>query len=306
MRRIRLAAALAVGLLLFGGMGAALAVSDGNYDPARQHCSGAADNSDSASTAEPGCHNATVVVSTDSGEVAGAGTQQTADGEPVDPTKPDVWANAPSGAPSAAHVYFGADDNLDVGEHDSSSQISNGPSDGGGIQVNVDPSTLGAWLGAVMNADIPGLQTHPVPVLDAGVGACADGNCISVQTQRRVVNQGGNDNPSNARDAADYSNKDWDPESCDGSHDQPDKCGNQALSAWNAHDGTTYAEPGVQVYEDPDPQASPEITGYPLTGAYVGTCGVVAGGGEVAGVPTEAPASPVTNGAGQVDVRSGC
>ena len=63
--------------------------------------------------------------------------------------------------------------------------------------------------------------------------------------------------------------------------------------------GNVYAEPGVTVYEDPDPQASPALPKqlYPLPAAYAGTCGVAAGGGTA-----KAPASPVTNGAGQVVV----
>jgi hypothetical protein len=77
-----------------------------------------------------------------------------------------------------------------------------------------------------------------------------------------------------------------------------------------------YAEPGVQVYEDPDPQASPldpvfeagitpQPVLYPIPAAYAGTCGVTAGGGPVAGslVP---PGTPGTNSAGQVSVSTGC
>ena len=41
---------------------------------------------------------------------------------------------------------------------------------------------------------------------------------------------------------------------------------------------------------------------YPLPALYVGTCGVVAGGGAA----PAAPASPVTNSAGQVVVSTGC
>ena len=65
-----------------------------------------------------------------------------------------------------------------------------------------------------------------------------------------------------------------------------------------------YVQPGVTVYEDPDPQASPAGPKqlYPLPAAYAGTCGVAAGGGAA-----KAPASPVTNGAGQVVVSpTGC
>jgi hypothetical protein len=72
------------------------------------------------------------------------------------------------------------------------------------------------------------------------------------------------------------------------------------MYSWHDQVGTVYAEPGVQVYEDPDPEGSP-IGPYPLPGAYAGTCGVLVGGG-----PINAPASPVTSSAGQLDVRSGC
>ena len=54
--------------------------------------------------------------------------------------------------------------------------------------------------------------------------------------------------------------------------------------------------PGIQVYEDPDPEGSP-LGPYPIPSAYAGTCGVVAGGG-----PLAAPASPLTNDAGQIDL----
>src|SRR6266508_2147849 len=67
------------------------------------------------------------------------------------------------------------------------------------------------------------------------------------------------------------------------------------MDSWRQHEaGTVNAEPGVQVYEDPDAQASPldpvyesglsdKPVLYPIPGAYVGTCGVTAGGGLAAG-----------------------
>ena len=82
--------------------------------------------------------------------------------------------------------------------------------------------------------------------------------------------------------------------------DNPNTPEQETIFSWNDRVGTVYAEPGVQVYEDPDPEGSP-IGPYPLPAAYAGTCGVVLGGG-----PITAPASPVTNSAGQLDVRSGC
>src|SRR5207248_11123777 len=89
-----------------------------------------------------------------------------------------------------ARVYMGADDNLDNGEHDSSSKIGDGPSDGGAIVFNVAPDSLGAWLNALVAGDAQYVLTHPVPLVDAGFGSCADGVCESVQTQQRTAYQG--------------------------------------------------------------------------------------------------------------------
>ena len=57
------------------------------------------------------------------------------------------------------------------------------------------------------------------------------------------------------------------------------------MNSWRQHEaGTVNAEPGVQVYEDPDAQASPldpayeaglsqQPVLYPIPAAYAGTCG---------------------------------
>ena len=297
-RALALAALAAVPVLLAAGTAAA--VSDGNYQPERQHCSGAADNFSRDDEVEEGCHALTFTVEDGQGrEYGGVGVQQQPDGE--DPGPEDLQAWGPSGDYDPAggtHVYFGADDNLDHGEHDSSDQIDNGPSDGGAIRLDVDPATLTIWLAALTSGDAAYLLTHPLPVVSAGTGACADGVCASVQTERRVAFQGGN--KKKHRDVADYEGKQWDPESCDGPDDDAADCGGKPLKSWANQEGTVYVEPGAQVYEDPDPQSSP-IGPYPLPAAYAGTCGVVAGGG-----PLQAPESPVTNGAGQVDVSTGC
>jgi hypothetical protein len=197
------------------------------------------------------------------------------------------------------HMYFGANDNLDGGEHDSSYQVDNGPSDGGAIQANVSPAAFTKWISEAMGGNRSYLLTHPLPGADAGFGACADGLCFSIQTQRRVAYQGSG---KGQRDAANYNGKQWDPESCSGAtnDDGPDKCGGHDLSYWDEKNGTTYVEPGIQVYEDPDPQGSPIIT-YPIPSLYAGTCGFIVGGGNV-----QMPKSPFTNSAGQVVVRTGC
>jgi hypothetical protein len=200
------------------------------------------------------------------------------------------------------HVYFGANDNLDGGEHDSSSQVDNGPSDGGGIQANVSKGAVVRWLNAARDGNTSYLLTHPLPGADAGTGFCADGLCFSAQTQRRVAYQGSSTDPNDNRDVSDYQGHAWDPESCSGAtgDDDPAHCGGQPLSAWDAQNGSTYVEPGVQIYEDPDPQGSP-VGPYPIPAVYVGTCGLVVGGG-----PVRAPASPFTNPRGQLVISTGC
>ena len=195
-------------------------------------------------------------------------------------------------------VYFGADDNLSSGEHDSSALIGDGPSDGGGVQVNVRPDTLDAWLDAVAVGDTLYLLHHPLPLVDAGVGACADGICLSLQTVQRVAFAGTDDGE---RAVADYEGKAWDPETCAGPSDTEADCGPGGILAWVAQEGVTTVEPGLQIYEDPSPEGSP-IGPYPLPALYVGTCGVILGGGPLLAVP----ASPLTNGAGQLVVPTAC
>jgi hypothetical protein len=51
------------------------------------------------------------------------------------------------------------------------------------------------------------------------------------------------------------------------------------LAYWHKQSGDVYVNPGVQVYEDPNPAGSP-IGPYPLPGAYAGTCGVVYSSGK--------------------------
>ena len=298
----RLITVLALVALVLAIAGTAVAVSDGDYDYEKQHCTGNANNSDQEKQTEEGCHTATGTVSDGRGrEYGGVGVQQQPDGS--NPSFDDVTVWGPGEGAyhpvGGAHLYFGADDNLDNGEHDSSEQVDNGPSDGGGIQLNVTPESVAKWVAALQARDRGYLLTHPLPLVDAGFGACADGLCFSVQTQRRVAFQGGD--KKKHRDVSNYEGKQWDPESCSGPDDKAKDCGGKPLKSWDDKEGTTYVEPGVQVYEDPDAQASP-IGPYPLPAAYAGTCGVIAGGGKA----PVAPASPVTNKAGQVVVATGC
>ena len=65
---------------------------------------------------------------------------------------------------------------------------------------------------------------------------------------------------------------------------------------WFNQVGTVYLQPGISIYEDPDPQKS-ALPPYPLPALYVGPCGFVLGGG--------GPlifSGPGTNSAGQISL----
>src|SRR5436305_1121014 len=83
-------------------------------------------------------------------------------------------------------------------------------SDGGYIQANVSPTAFRQWVSEALSANRSYVLTHPLPGADAGFGACADGLCFSVQTQRRVAYQGSG---TGQHDAANYQGKKWDPRS---------------------------------------------------------------------------------------------
>lgn len=301
-------------VVLLAGAGAAIAgVSDGNYDYNRQHCSGHADDVEHSNTAEKGCQNFTTEVNDGNGnEVARVGLPQLKDGQHPDPAAA-TYSVTPAGfdPTTGVHYYTGADDNLDNGEHDGSAQVADGPSDGGSIVLNIDPNAGATWAAALQKGDTQYLATHPLPFVDFGVGMCTDGLCWSVQTQRRTAFDGGAaydpSNPnSKPRDVANYDGHTWDPSTCSSADPGTDSCsdstGTHDLKYWYDQNGPAYVEPGLQVYEDPSPNGSPlDATPYPIPALYVGTCGVVAGGG-----PLQMPASPVTNGAGQIVLTTTC
>lgn len=231
---------------------------------------------------------------------------------------PAVTMTGPSGQGSdgtpdltSGSVYFGADDNLDTGEHDApdgkngSKQSQNGPSDGGAISISWQPEAAQGYqdaLVALLTGDASLLAQDPVRVASASTGACADGICAEATTTRQTIYQGSGS--ADSRNVYDYSDKQFDPYNCNsGSPASEQQCGPGGEDAWRQKEAkNVYAEPGVQVYEDPDPNGSPVLPVYPLPAAYVGTCGVTAGGGDLT-----APSSPVTNGAGQVSVApAGC
>jgi hypothetical protein len=321
-RRPRRVVLPAAALLLAAAALPAHAVSDGSYDPEKQGCSSNADDSDHPQYTEEGCYSATLQVSGAKHRYVLVGVPQTPDGTSANAVEvcldftgtascarfdengfsqlPDRQGTPPDPESAELHAYFGADDNLDSGEHDGSEDVANGPSDGGAIQANVAPLTAADWVSQVLAGNQSYVLTHPLPAADAGAGGCADGLCVSVQTQRRVAYTAGSKN-ADTRDAANYEGHTWDPPTCAGPSDGSKDCGGHPMSWWHKKNQTTYVEPGIQIYEDPDPQGSPEGP-YPLPALYVGTCGFVAGGG----MAPAFPASPITNGAGQLVVETGC
>jgi hypothetical protein len=300
----------------------AMAVSSGGYDSAKQGCSKSADDSYHPKYTEKGCDAATLQISDATHRYVLVGVPQTPDGTTanavvvcIDLTGtakcarvdhsgftplPDEKGTPVNPQSAELHAYFGADDNLDSGEHDGSEQIENGPSDGGSIVANVAPLTAAQWLSQVTYGDQGYLLTHPLPIGDGGFGACADGLCFSVQTQQRVAYQAGGRH-SKSRDVSNYDGHTWDPQACAGPSDTNKDCGGKSMKWWHDHNQTSYVEPGIQIYEDPDPQGSPEGP-YPLPSLYIGTCGFVAGGGTAPAFP----ASPITNKSGQLVVSTGC
>jgi hypothetical protein len=213
------------------------------------------------------------------------------------------------GAPDLTHaqLYFGSDDGLDSGEHDEpdgkhgTKTEQNGPSDGGAIVIRWHPMAVNKWatrvLAGLKRGDLAPLARNPLPFLSAGFGACADGICIAVQSRRTESLRGGG---KGNRDVYNYSGKTFDPYNCSGAstkeekqcHDATHKNEDSYLKQEAKH---VYLEPGVQFFEDPDPNGSPLLPMYPLPAVYAGTCGVVLGGG-----PMTMPKSPVTNSAGQL------
>jgi hypothetical protein len=214
---------------------------------------------------------------------------------------------------SNAQVYMGADDNLDGGEHDGvnpnpdpshpnrDAKVANGPSDGGAIQANThlqgspsNPASLGK--------NVSPTDTHnPVRAADAGFGACADGVCAAADTTHRRAYKGGCSNCPD-RTVYDDQNTNWRSPNCNSGDT---KSQNQCGSGWNKPGGSAngpitqpynergsfYTDPGVMIYEDPDPQGSPVLPMYPICEEYVGTQGVWLCGMKVVPAPATGSAN---------------
>ena len=332
-------------LVTVAGVGNSFAVSDGHYRPSRNHCANTDDNSDAPKYVNPDCKSLIWTLSDGTGhEYLGAGTRQTPDGtfantmdfwfDPGNGQKATWYVDStgfhgPTMVPGDTHtdpstglfIYFGADDNLDGGEHDSSNLINNGPSDGGGMEYNLDPKTAATWAAALQAQDAATFLENPIPLFNGGMGACADGFCMSTDTSRRVAYSGLD--TTKHRDVANYMWSDgtpqqWDPYNCAGPSDNEKDCTpagqtdpQWTIEHWEAQNGTTYIEPGFQIFEDPDPQGSPGVLSliglpqndpYPLPALYFGACGAVLGGGPNG----QFPAGPNVNKAGQLVISTAC
>jgi hypothetical protein len=337
----------------------ASAVSGGGYSPERQGCSRTADRNDQPDTAQPGCHNATLQVSSGSWQAASLNLDQTPNGTNVHSgsvviddgqgqshaVKFDTgeggaatfasglvsWlAGGASGAPPSpdgvggvpvltlqnsassggldpnhptASVYFGADDNLDTGEHDGVNPsahhghdrpVANGPSDGGALQANVHPQGSVAQPTSLVSNVSPTDMHRPVGAADATGAGCADGVCAGADTQRRKMYQGGCRSCADQAVYDDQNTTNWRSPDCNsGSTQNQNDCGSNWQSGNEQGDitqpyyerGAYYDDPGVFVYEDPDPQSSPVLPVYPLCELYVGTEGVYACSNQVVAQP---------------------
>jgi hypothetical protein len=198
----------------------------------------------------------------------------------MNPKAPNYYPQfkVPADPSTGIRIYFGADDNVAGGEHDSAYRLQAGPSDGGGWHVALDPRSVMPWLLAFAHDHPRYVLSHPLPAGDAGIGFCTDGICFSVQTQRQVAYQGGGqpsarNSDEQPRDAAHYNRHTYDkPMKCDSDGDHQKYCGRGGMVYWHDQHGTVYDEPGVQVYNDPDPDGDSGDGIYPHPGIYIGTC----------------------------------
>ena len=204
--------------------------------------------------------------------------------------------HSPLSNPGQMQLYFGADDNLDNGEHDAvnpsdfggqDAQVADGPSDGGALQANTHPHGSLSRPGSVFFQNVDPTDAHdPVRAADAGTGACADGLCAGADTSHRKAYQGGCSTCPDQSVYGDQYSTQWRSPSCNGqSTANQNQCGadwqngNSQGNIYGPYSqrGAYYTDPGVFVYSDPDPQASPEFPvtpTYPICELYAGTMGV--------------------------------
>jgi hypothetical protein len=182
--------------------------------------------------------------------------------------------------PKEVHAFFGADDNLESGEHDGvpeqnceddgmggevcydNTDLANGPSDGGEIRVDVTPDQDDP----ASNVD-PGNPDNVAPGAYAGTGACVDGICFNAGTGERQVYDGGQPGTVYLDDATADDYKDTD-DYC--SYDNEGNCVREV------HDQQQdfSSRPGVNIYADPDPQDSSLGPFDGSTNTHIGTGGI--------------------------------
>ncbi len=194
-------------------------------------------------------------------------------------------------------VYFGMNDNTDNGEHDgytgldnhpcytdpktgtsyacNSAGAVNGPSDGGGMTLSLTPQ---GW------ASTPS-STHPEGLANYSMGFCADGICGAGSTQQQTVYHGCGYGTHSACHSGTPSSADVFSNSAPSSQSEPNSCsagdgegeacpGGKSPDTYVSQTPTNEnVEPGIQTYQDPDPQRSPAAP-FNTPGVYAGTCGV--------------------------------
>lgn len=198
-------------------------------------------------------------------------------------------------------VYFGMNDNTDNGEHDGYTGLDNypcytdpktgtsydcntagavsGPSDGGAMVLSLTPQ-------AALAAFSP---SHPEGAVNYSTGFCADGICAAGSTQQQTVYHGCGYGTHEACQSGTPSSSDVFTNSAPSSQSESSNCSSgdgQSESCPGGQSGDTYVsqtptnenvEPGIQTYQDPDPQRSPAAP-FNTPGLYVGTCGVYVNG----------------------------
>jgi hypothetical protein len=248
-------------------------------------------------------------------------------------------------------VYIGATDNLDNGEHDgfdgqnNTDGALNGNSDGGAVTLSLTPQGL---LDAPTATHPEGLANFSYGFCADGICngvttqqqtiyyGCYDAS--SAQDQSWVTNELDTAGAPGNNSAADQCTSNT-PESTNAyqnntpaSTQESNKCssggGTSEVACGTNQDGSpnpngangyrsntpqqVNTEPGVQTYQDPDPQRSPILA---MPGAYVGTCGVYlndSGGAGYKGTTGLDPGYVIGPGSSMVDTNqvpvdnSGC
>jgi len=205
--------------------------------------------------------------------------------------------------------YMGANDGLDNGEHDGfrptfAPGAQNGPSDGGAVLLDLTPQ----------NAHNTPTPTNPEGLANGSFGACADGICFGAATQQTTVYQGcgADNNPADGACSASTPQNDnvyqnnapastqESPNCSGGGPDGETPCLTNDKSPTTTKPGSSNPggpdayrqqtphnmnmEPGVQTFQDPDPNRSP-VAPFGTPGIYVGTCGVFVNDSGGAGSP---------------------